>query len=368
MAFQFQAVGAMGPALETAYSVGLAEIGFAIGLYFLPGAVIALPGSAIGARFGERPVVAVSLVLMAFGGGMMALSETWSMFIAGQALAGIGGVTLNILMTKMAADWFAGHEIATAMSIFINSWPLGIALALVVLPPLIAASSISAAFWMITALSALFALLVLVLYRAPARSTVSTGSRRPTRNESFAAVLSGAVWGLFNAGLAVVFGFGTALLVEQGTSLESAARITSLVVWTTTIVSPFGGIIADRVRNVPTLIAGGLVALALFTSLAGITGGAWWFFVLIGVATGTVAGAIMSLPATVLPAETRTIGMGLFFTVYYVSFVASPPLAGFISDLTGQASTAFWLGAAFQVAALVALIWFTKTARRMSAP
>ena len=28
----------------------------------------------------------------------------------------------------------------------------------------------------------------------------------------------------------------------------------------------------------------------------------------------------------------------------------------------------FWLGAAFQVAALIALIWFTKTARKMSAP
>ena len=41
---------------------------------------------------------------------------------------------LNVLMSKMVTDWFAGKEIGTAMAVFLNSWPLGIALALLALP------------------------------------------------------------------------------------------------------------------------------------------------------------------------------------------------------------------------------------------
>ena len=104
MAVQFQAVGALGPGLTEVYAVGLAEVGFAIGLYFLPGVVITLPGSAIGARFGKPQVVGVSLGLMAIGGALMAVAPEWTLFPTGQLVAGFGGVMLNMLMTKMVAD------------------------------------------------------------------------------------------------------------------------------------------------------------------------------------------------------------------------------------------------------------------------
>ena len=71
---------------------------------------------------------------MLIGGLAMALSNSWNMQIAGRLVAGAGGVLLNVQMTKMIADWFAGHEIATAMAIFVNSWPAGIALSLLTLP------------------------------------------------------------------------------------------------------------------------------------------------------------------------------------------------------------------------------------------
>jgi hypothetical protein len=44
----------------------------------------------------------------------MALSDSWTGQIAGRLVAGAGGVLLNVQMTKMVADWFAGREIATA--------------------------------------------------------------------------------------------------------------------------------------------------------------------------------------------------------------------------------------------------------------
>jgi MFS family permease len=134
MAFQFQSVAAVAPLLGPAFGVGLADVGTLIGLYFAPGVVLALPGGAIGRMFGDKRTVLAALLLMLIGGLGMALSHSWSVQIAGRLVSGAGGVMLNVQMTKIVADWFAGKEIATAMAIFVNSWPAGIALALLTLP------------------------------------------------------------------------------------------------------------------------------------------------------------------------------------------------------------------------------------------
>jgi hypothetical protein len=55
-------------------------------------------------------------------------------------------------MTKMVADWFAGKEIATAMAIFVNSWPAGIALGLLTLPLIGTAYSVGAVYLAVAAL------------------------------------------------------------------------------------------------------------------------------------------------------------------------------------------------------------------------
>lgn len=73
-----------------------------------------------GAWLGDKRVVLIGLVLM-ISGGLMALMPEWSMQIAGRLLAGIGGILLNVLMTKMAADWFPGRELSTAMAILGNA-------------------------------------------------------------------------------------------------------------------------------------------------------------------------------------------------------------------------------------------------------
>src|ERR1700681_2330265 len=64
MAFQFESVAALAPMIRSEFSVGVADIGFLIGLYLAPGIVLALPGGAIGKRFGDKPTVLVGLALM----------------------------------------------------------------------------------------------------------------------------------------------------------------------------------------------------------------------------------------------------------------------------------------------------------------
>lgn len=96
MAFQFQSVAAVAPLLAARFGVGLADIGLLIGLYFTPGVALALPGGAIGQRFGDKPTVLGALLLMLVGGLAMALSDSWTVQIAGRLVAGAGGVLLNV--------------------------------------------------------------------------------------------------------------------------------------------------------------------------------------------------------------------------------------------------------------------------------
>src|SRR6202049_5133197 len=192
MAFQFQSVAAVAPLLGRQYGVGLADIGILIGLYFTPGIALALPGGAIGQKFGDKTTVLAALMLMLTGSLAMALSNSWSVQIAGRLVAGAGGVLLNVQMTKMVADWFAGKEIATAMAIFVNSWPAGIALSLLTLPSIGTAYGVRAVYFAVAALIGFGLVLLAAAYEPPAKSVaIAAASARLDRNTAIAVIAAG---------------------------------------------------------------------------------------------------------------------------------------------------------------------------------
>ena len=90
MAFQFQSVAAVAPLLGSEFGVSLADIGILIGLYFTPGLALALPGGAIGRKFGDKTTVLGALILMLIGTLAMALSDSWTGQIAGRLVGGAG--------------------------------------------------------------------------------------------------------------------------------------------------------------------------------------------------------------------------------------------------------------------------------------
>src|SRR5258705_1040965 len=187
MAFQFQSVAAVAPLLGSEFGVSLADIGIVIGLYFTPGVALALPGGAVGQRFGDKTTVLGALILMLIGSLAMALSDSWNGQTAGRLVAGAGGVLLNVQMTKMVADWFAGKEIATAMAIFVNSWPAGVALSLLTLPLIGTVYGIGAVYLGVAALIGFGIVLLAAGYRSPAKSvTVAATSARLDRNTAIA--------------------------------------------------------------------------------------------------------------------------------------------------------------------------------------
>ncbi|MFK4500147.1 MFS family permease [Bradyrhizobium japonicum] len=356
IAFQFQSVAAVAPLLQQTFGVGLADIGILIGLYFTPGIVLALPGGAIGRTLGDKPTTIAALLLMTAGSLVMATTDIWGWQMAGRLVSGAGGVLLTVQLTKMGTDWFAGKEIATAMAIFVNSWPAGVAISLLVLPAIGTAYGASAVFLAAGALTAI-GIVLITLYQSPLGATVSAaGPGRLDPLALLAVIVAGLIWGLFNVGFAMIFSFGPSLLAERGWSIAAAGSAISLVMWLSVISVPAGGYLADRFKRPLTLAtAASLIVAGLLACLprsdAVIT-----VLVLIGLIGGHPAGPIMSLAARVLAPETRAIGMGVFYTLFYAAMMLGPAVAGRLAKSAGTAAVALDLGA-LTVLACPPLMW-----------
>jgi MFS family permease len=368
MAFQFQAVGAVSPVYMQRFGVNLSDIGLLISLYLAPGLVFAVPGGEIGRRFGDKRVVLIGLGLMIVGGLIMAFSETWSRQLAGRLIAGLGGVLLNVLMSKMVTDWFAGREIATAMGIFVNSWPAGIALALVLLPPLAASGGVV----VVAAATIVFAVIGLallwLLYAPPGeQSGAPPVGEWPVGAALKAVVAAGTIWGLYNAALGMIFGYGTAMLVERGWSLSAAGSVTSLVLWMVAISVPLGGLIADRTGRIREVMLVGFACFAVVLPIAARTDDVLLWFVILGLVGGISAGPIMSLPSRVLTAQARAVGMGLYFAMQYLAVVVGPIIAGQMAELAGTSRITFDFGAAMLAACFVTFWFYERLLVRQTA-
>ncbi len=368
MPFQFQSVAAVAPLLTDQFGLNIADIGLLIGLYFAPGIALGVPGGAIGQKFGDKPTVLGALALMLIGTLAMAFGDAWHWQIAGRLVAGAGGVLLNVQLTKMVTDWFAGKEIATAMGAFVNSWPAGIALSLVILPSIGTAYGVKAVSFVVMALIVLGSLLALAYQRPPQLPAAGISTARLGLNTMTALSVAGLIWGLFNAAFAIVFSFGPTMLVERGWTIAQAGSVISIVLWIAVFSVPLGGFLADRFKRPQTmLVAGSMLFAALMLVLAH-TGAVIATLIVLGIVSGQPAGPIMSLPARVLEPATRSVGMGLFYTIYYVPMVVGPIIAGSAAKWTGSAAAAFDFGAAVLVVCPVLLWVFNRIAEPANRP
>ena len=342
MGFQFQSVAAIGPVLTSDSILTHTELGVLIGIYLLPGALFAIPGGWLGKRFGDKRVVLTGLAMMTLGGALLALSEAYEIMFAGRLISGLGAVLLNVLVTKMVTDWFAEHRITTAMGILISSWPLGIAIALLTIGPLEETIGLKLTFFVPVALCAIALLLIATIYTSPPESnevaTVSNESSvgKLTGYELWGVVLSGCVWCLYNSALILTLSFGSEFLITKGITLTSAGAIVSLTSWLIIPALPLGAWIAERIgRPVSTMVVT-FIAIAILIWMIPFTSFYLVIFAALGIIFGPAGGLIMALPAQVLSKENRAIGMGIFYTIYYLGMGIFPALAGYIRDVTGD--------------------------------
>jgi predicted MFS family arabinose efflux permease len=338
MGFQFQSVGSVSSFFVEDLDINYARLGTLIGLYNLPGVVLAFPGGLLGKRFGDKRVVVTALGLMAIGGSVMGVSDSYALAVAGRLLSGAGAALLGVLLAKMVADWFAGREIVTAMAILVSSWPLGISLALISLGPLATAWSWLPVMHLTAAVCLIALVLVVAAYRTPSsvgdeQETKSTGLKL-SRQELWLVTLAGLIWALFNVGLASLPSFAPEFLTSTGYTIAEAGSLVSVVTWIVIPSVQVGGYIAERVGRPNLIMVTCLFGTGLAICLLPYCPHPLALFIALGLLFGPPAGIIMALPTEILRPENRAPGMGLFSACSNGGVTALTALAGLSRDLT----------------------------------
>ena len=360
MGFQFQSVATLSSFLISDLRIDYTQLGLLIGFYLLPGTVIAYPGGLLGQRFGDKQVAILGMTLMVVGGALTGSSHDYAIFLVGRLISGIGAVLLNVLLTKMATDWFVGRELGTALALLVSSWPVGIGVALIVLPRLAGAASMAAAFDLTAIAAAVVLVLIAAIYRAP-----TTAANTPPRagglgfgvsvREFGLVSLAGDIWALFNVGYIILISFAPSLLIAQGISVTDAGFATSLASWTIIPTIALGGMLVDRIGHATALMITTLAALGLSIMLMPSTS-SFALIAFIGAVAGLPCGAMLVLPTEVLRAQSRGPGMGIFYTWYYVGMALLIPAAGLVRDLTGDPGAPLIFAGTLEIAAIAVLV------------
>jgi predicted MFS family arabinose efflux permease len=295
---------------------------------------------------------------MFVGNLIMAFSDIWAAQVAGRLLAGVGGVVLNVISSKMVADWFSQREMSTAMALFLNSWPFGIALALLGLPPLGVAEGYTTVFLLSADFVGAAALLLAFAYEDRSPELILGRSPRVERPVLLLVIIAGLIWGFFNTAVAMIFSFGINVLIEEGWTITSSGSVISLVLWLTIFTVPLGGFTADRIKAKGLLIAATTLVSAMLMFTASRTAHPLAVLVAFGLIGGLPAGAMMALPASVLKPQNRAGGMAIFYTLFYLAMALGPVIAGRLAGYTGRAATALDFGAGLLAACPVLLAIF----------
>ncbi len=338
LGFQFQTLGSVSGTLVSGLGFSYAQIGTLIGLFMLPGLLLALPAGMLGRFVADRTLVSLAFFCMAGGAALAALAQGFGQLALGRLACGVGFVFSTIYLTKMTADWFAGKELATALGILVMSWPFGIAVAQAGQvwidlhfgwPSVFAAAALycaaaGAALWL--------------LYRAPAGlPPPQVGPVGLPRRELLLTLLAATCWGLYNAGYIVYLSFAPRVLMAGGYGPAQAAAVISLASWVMIFSGVLGGRMADRSGRGPQMFylctVVGIAALLLLRQ----PGWAVPLSLVYGLAGGAPAGVIMALTGEAMAPQRRAFGMGVFFSLYFVLLTLAPPLAGWLYDTRGDA-------------------------------
>jgi predicted MFS family arabinose efflux permease len=366
LGLQFQALGSVSDELVSSLGFSYAQIGTLIGLFMLPGLVLALPAGYFGRYLSDRVLVALAFLTLAAGAGIAALAQGFGQLALGRLACGAGFVISTIYLTKMVADWFSGKELATAMGLLVMSWPLGIALGQVSQVWIAIHFGWRSVFVLAALYSAVGALALLLLYRPQATSAVPQAAALGLpRDELQLTLLAATAWGLYNAGYIVFLSFAPRVLVAGGSAAAQASAIVSLGSWVMILSAFLGGRYADRSgRGAQLLYACCFVGIAALLLMQH-TALAVPLCVLFGLAGGAPAGVIMALTVDAMAPQRRAFGMGVFFSFYFVLMTLAPPLAGWLSDLSGNPFHALLVGALLFGGAVLSHALFGVLKRRL---
>jgi predicted MFS family arabinose efflux permease len=333
--YQFQSVATLGPDLVTLFHLSFTAFGSLIGAYMLMGMFVALPLGLLGRRFGDRPVLTSGLALMVVGGVLDASATGPSGIVLGRAIGGTGAVAMIVLQGKIIADFFTGRRFMIGISVSACAFPVGVGLAQIVLPPVSHAFGWQAALLTEAAIPCLALVLFLVSYRQPPSvASQPRGFSWPSKRECLLVVIAGAIWTAYTSGYSGYTSYVPSTLTARGESLAMIGLVLVIATWGNVPATMLGGGLAARFGGLRIFLIANAALVIGMTGTA-LTGGAIGWAFLVGVVGSIHPGVIMAVGTLSARPENRAVGMGLFYSIYYLGGTISPTLCGYAADRLG---------------------------------
>ncbi len=350
--YQFQMVATLATDLVHRFSLSYAQLGSLIGAYMLLGMFVALPLGLLGRRFGDRLVLGTGLALMTVGPCISAWAEVPAGIAAGRTVAGVGAVAMIVMQGKVIADWFIGSRFMIGISVSVCGFPIGMGLAQLVLPPVLDRFGPHAAFLSGAGPAAASLLLYLVSHRQSPHHTPTT--RRfslPGPRECLLLVVAGSVWMVYTSGFSAFASYLPASLAFRGYGPAVTALVMTIATWGNVPGTLAGGGLAARFGGFNIFLIG---SLSLVIGMAGAALSGWpvaWA-ALLGIGGSIQPGVIMAIGTLSARPENRAVGMGLFYTMYYLGGTFAPALCGMAADATGRPEAGLLAAAAISALAI----------------
>ena len=358
--FQFQSVADLAPELSVRFGLGYTGLGTLVGAYMLPGIFVALPGGMLGRRLGDRAVVGAGLVLMVVGSLVAAVWFSPGGIWLGRVVAGTGAVALVVLQGKMVADRFAGASFMPVMGLLVGMFPIGVGL--VGLSHDAAEQGLgTSGLFVLGVVPTLLALAFFVPTAPPPGARVAWAW--PSRGESGRVIVAGLTWTFYNAGYYGFLSYVPSLLAGRGHSAASIATVLAVATWTNLPAALLGGVLAGRFGNALVIVVGTLASVLALVGAAVLDWPLLWGLVF-GTAGSLQAGVIVGVGTLSARPENRAVGMGMFYTTYYIGGAALPAVCGAAADRAGTPAGAMAAAAGLTLVTIPVFFLHRRMARR----
>ena len=95
-----------------------------MGIFSLPGIIVALPGGILATAYGAKRVILGALFFMTGGVFLVALASSFPLLIVGRLIAGIGGMTIFVVVPQTLSVLFSDKRLSIAISVYNSAIPV----------------------------------------------------------------------------------------------------------------------------------------------------------------------------------------------------------------------------------------------------
>ena len=348
--------GPLIPVLRSELHISSGQAGLLSTFLFLGLAIMYLPAGILIDRYGTKPVLIFSSVLLTLGGVLLPLFPNLAWILLCRTIVGFGTGGAFVAGASIAAS--LGKHTALGQGLYGGSIQIGSGCGLLVTPLLLAHFGWRGAF-LVWGLLGVFALIVWLFVNdgmeehVAKRVNVSAGVRSPS-----VWTLGLSHMGTFGVGNAIAAWIAVYLAHQYGLPLALAATLGSLALLTGMFFRPLGGFLLGHkiVRAIPLLRAGtimdgiGIALLALPLRIP-----------LLAIAGLTLLAIGATMPYTSVfneAAHLRNVGkgvaQGLVSIISCPAVILGPPIIGFLFGQTGSFTAAFGVILIFSAISIVA--------------